>query len=87
MLRRCKGESHRVAANAEVAFVVTNSTVANTDLVQVAIVSGATAASDYQISVAAIGSGSFTIALANLGASSRSDTLVIRFMVFKGVSA
>lgn len=72
--------------NNEVGFTVTNSTVAATDTVIVCIASGGTAAA-YQISVGAVGSGSFRITLANLSASNLGEALVINFAVIKAVAA
>lgn len=75
-----------LAAGAEVTFVVTNNTVAATDVPVVAIASGGTAGS-YAAVVSAVAAGSFSITLSNLSAGSLSQALVINFKVIKSVNA
>ena len=75
-----------LAATTTVTFVVTNSAVAATDGVFVWIKSGGTLAA-YQVWVAAVGAGSFTVALRNITAGSLTEQPVIGFMVLKGVNA
>lgn len=73
-------------AGAEVAFTVTNSAVAATDVVIANIASGATAAS-YDVGVTAVSAGSFAMTLTNLSASNLSEALVINYAIIKGVSS
>jgi len=75
-----------LAAGAEVAFVVTNSTVAATDTVIVNIQSVGTAGS-YLVGVAAVGAGSFTVVLSNMSTGSLSQAVVLNFVVIKGVAS
>jgi hypothetical protein len=70
---------------AEVSFTVTNTAVAATDVVVVAVKSGA-ATGAYIASVSAIGAGSFTVTLSNVG-STASEALVLNFVVIKAVAA
>lgn len=79
--------SAALAASAEVAFVVTNSRVAATDVVVVCIQSGAVAPADYTIHIGAVAAGNFTITLGNMGTVSRSDTLVINFAIIKATAS
>jgi hypothetical protein len=74
-----------LAAAAEASFVVTNSTVAATDTVIVNIVSSSTGTP--VAFVTAVASGSFTITLSNLHASTADTTAdTIRFTVIKSAS-
>lgn len=68
-----------LAAGAEVAFIVTNSSVSAYDVPVVAIKSGATTAGTYLLSIATVAAGSFTIAVSNASAGSLSEALVISF--------
>lgn len=78
--------SSTLAAAAEVAFVVTNSKVAATDLVVVNIKSTASAGTPVAF-VTAVAAGSFTITLSNLHASAALDnTVVLSFTVIKAVA-
>ena len=75
--------SQTVAAAAEADFVVTNSKVAATDVV-VACIKTHTSAGTFQVTVAAVAAGQFTLRLANLHASAAGDNvLVINFIVLK----
>lgn len=79
--------SSTLAAGAEADFIVTNSTVAATDLVIVNIKSTTSGGTPIAV-VAAVAAGSFTVRLSNLHASAALDnTLVISFAVIKGVAA
>ena len=74
-----------LAAGAEAAFVVTNSSVAATDTVIVNVVSSSTGTP--VAFVTAVSAGSFTVTLSNLHASTADTTAdTIRFTVIKSVS-
>ena len=75
-----------LAAAAKVAFVVTCSKCAATDIPQVAVVSGGTA-NAYRANVTAVAAGSFTIAVENITAGSLSEAPVIGFFINKAVIA
>lgn len=75
-----------LAAATEVSFVVTNSTVAATDVVVASIASGGTLGA-YSTQVSATSAGSFTITLSNLTGGSLGEALVINYVVIKGASA
>ena len=76
--------SSTLAAAAEAAFVVTNSTVAATDVV-IANLASTSSAGTPVVSVTAVAAGSFTITIANLHASAALDnTMVINFGVIGG---
>jgi hypothetical protein len=75
--------SQTVAAGAEADLVVTNSTVAATDVITVNIKTH-TSAGTFAASVAAVAAGSFTIRLTNLHATAAGDNvLVLNFVVHK----
>lgn len=75
--------SQTVAAAAEADFVVTNAKVKATDVV-VACIKTHTSAGTFQVTVAAVADGSFTLRLANLHASTAgNNVLVITFLVLK----
>lgn len=77
--------STSLAAGAEAAFVVTNSSVAATDTVIVNVVSSSTGTP--VAFVTAVSAGSFTVTLSNLHASTADTTAdTIRFTVIKSVS-
>lgn len=77
-----------LSGSAAVSFVLTNSTIAANDVVIVNIASGATAVSNYLITVGAVSAGSCTITLYNDTASTaRTDALVLNFVVIKGASS
>lgn len=75
-----------LAAGAEVAFTLTNSTIAATDVPVVAIASGGTSAA-YVTSVTAVAAGSCDITLGNVSAGGLSEAVVLNFVVIKGVSS
>jgi hypothetical protein len=75
-----------LAAGAKIAFTVTNSTVAATDVVVVNVVSGGTA-NAYRANVVAVAAGSFAVAIENITAGSLSEAPVIGFAVVKAVTA
>jgi hypothetical protein len=75
-----------LAAAAEVAFTVTNSFVAATDVVVASIASGGTSAS-YSLSITAVAAGSFELTIGNWSAGSLGEALVINFAVIKGVAS
>lgn len=75
-----------LAAGASVSFTVTNSAVAATDLVAVAIASGATPNS-YTVTVSAVAAGSFNIMVHNVSGGSLSEAIVISFAIVKAVNA
>jgi hypothetical protein len=72
-----------LAAAAEVSFTLTNSFVAAADVVVICIASGATAGA-YNVQVDAVAAGSCRISLGNMNASSRSEAVVLNFVVIKG---
>ena len=74
-----------LAGGAEVSFVVTNTTVAATDVPMVAIQSGASTGT-YVASVSAVAAGSFTVTLSNLGTTA-GEALVLNFVVLKGAAS
>ena len=75
--------SQTVAAGAEADFVVTNSSVAATDVISVCIKTH-TSAGTFMATVAAVAAGQFTIRLTNLHASAAGDNvLVLNFIVHK----
>ncbi len=74
-----------LTGGAEVSFVVTNSTVAATDVPVVAIKSGATTGT-YVASVSTVAAGSFTVTLSNLGTTA-GEALVINYVVLKGAAS
>jgi hypothetical protein len=73
-------------ATTSVSFVLTNSLIAATDVVNVAIKSGATLAS-YFVQVDATAAGSCTITVRNYTAGNLSEAIVMSFAVLKGVAA
>lgn len=75
-----------LAGGAKVSFVVTDSAVAATDTILVAIGSGGTA-NAYRADVTAVAAGSFTVTVENITAGSLSEAPVINFAVLKAVAA
>lgn len=75
-----------LAAGATVAFTLTNSFIAATDVVVVNIKSGGTAAS-YHTQVAAVAAGSCSIELSNTSGGSLSEAVVLNFAVIKGAAS
>lgn len=75
-----------LAAAAEVSFVVTNSTVASTDVV-VACVQSVGNAGAYFVTVGAVSNGSFALTVGNASTGSLSQAVVLNFIVFKAVAA
>lgn len=76
-----------LAAGAAVAFEVTNSAVAATDVVVINVASGASNAETYLVGVGAVGVGSFTVVVHNISAGSLSEALTLNFAVVKGVTS
>lgn len=74
-----------LAAAAEVGFTLTNSQIAATDVVVVAIKSGGTSAS-YSTAVTATAAGSCEITLGNWSAGSLSEAVILNFVVLKGAA-
>lgn len=74
-----------LAAAAEVSFVVTNNTVASTDVVIVNVQSVGTAVA-YFVTVGAVSNGSFAITVGNASTGSLSQAIVLNFAVIKSVS-
>ncbi len=72
-----------LAGGAEVAFTLTDSAIAATDVVVVSIKSGGTSAA-YGTSVTATAAGSCEITLSNLTAGSLSEAVILNFVVIKG---
>lgn len=75
-----------LAAGAEVAFTLTNSVIAATDIIVLNIASGGTSAS-YDYAVTAVAAGSCEITISNLSGGSLGEALVLNFAVIKGVAA
>lgn len=75
-----------LASGAVVSFVVSNSTVAATDIPKAVIASGGTA-NAYTADVTAVAAGQFTITVKNITAGSLSESPVINFAIIKGVTA
>jgi hypothetical protein len=75
-----------LAANTTVAFTLTNSAIAATDLVSVAHSSAGTAGA-YQVWVTTLAAGSCVIQVRNITAGSLSEAIVLSFAVLKGVTS
>ena len=75
-----------LAAAAEVSFTVTNSEIAETDVVVVNHGSAGTAGA-YLVGVSAIAAGSFGITVTNVSAGSLGEAIVINFVALKGASS
>ena len=75
-----------LAAAAEVTFVVTDSSVAATDVVVVNHSSAGTSGA-YLVGVSAVGAGSFSITVTNASGGSLSEAIVLSFAVIKAVAA
>lgn len=75
-----------ITAGSEATFIVTNTTVAITDTVVVAVQSGGTSG-EYAAWVSDVGAGTFDITISNMSGSNASDILLINFAVIKGVAA
>ncbi len=74
-----------LAAAAEVAFTLNNSTIAATDVVIVNVQSVGTAGA-YLVSVGAVANGSCSITVSNASAASLSQAIVLNFAVIKAVN-
>lgn len=75
-----------LASVTEVAFTVTNSTVAATDTVIVSKVSGGSNIK-YEVFIGAMAAGSFDVVIRNISGTSGSDVLTINFAVIKAVTS
>lgn len=75
-----------LASVTEVAFTVTNSTVAATDNIILTKVSGGTSIK-YQVFVGAVSAGSFEAVIRNISGSSGSDVITMNFAVIKSVTS
>src|SRR5262245_31197787 len=73
-------------AGVEVAFTLTNSVIAATDVVIVNVGSVGTSAA-YLLSVTAVGAGSCEITVSNASAGNLSEAIVLNFAVIKAVAA
>lgn len=73
-----------LAANSVATFTFTNSTIAATDVVQVAVKSGMATGGSYHVSVDAVNTGSCNISIRNLSAGALAEALVLNFVVIKG---
>lgn len=71
---------------AAVSFTVTNSTVAVTDVPQVAVATGQTGG-PYESWISAVGAGSFQITIRNNSGGTLSDALVVNYVIIKAVSS
>ena len=74
-----------LAAAAEVAFTLTNSTIAATDVVIINVQSVGTAGA-YLVSVGAVAAGSCSITVSNASAGSLSQAIILNFAVIKSVN-
>lgn len=74
-----------LAAAAEVAFTLTNNTIASTDVVIVNVQSVGTAGA-YFVTVGAVGNGSCSITVGNASTGSLSQAIVLNFCILKGVN-
>jgi hypothetical protein len=74
-----------LAAGAEVAFTLTNSTIAATDVIILNVQSVGTAGA-YLLSVGAVAAGSCSITVSNASAGSLSQAIVLNFVVIKSVN-
>lgn len=72
-----------LAAATSVSFILTNSSIAATDVVLVNIASGSTL-NVYTLTIDQVAVGSCRIQLRNISISVRSEALVLNFIVFKG---
>lgn len=75
-----------LAANASVAFTLTNSCIAATDVVHASIKSGATAGA-YLVTTGATASGSCSITLYNCSGGALAESVVLSFAVIKAVAS
>lgn len=76
-----------LAGGAEASFIVTNSTVAATDVIVVCCKTlGSGGTGTYIPAVTLVGAGSFTITVANVGATA-GEAVVLNFAVIKAVAA
>ena len=73
-------------ANTTAIFTVNNTTVAATDVVSICLKSGGTEGA-YLVWVAAVAAGSFRLAIRNITGGNLSETVLISFVVIKGVTA
>lgn len=80
--------SHNAALGptSEIAFTVTNSTVAATDCIVLSKASGG-ASAKYDLYVGAVADGSFDIVIRNVTSASGSDAITINFAVIKAVTS
>ena len=69
----------------EVSFIVTNSVVAQNDVIILSIVSGGTSG-EYMAFVSDVGAGTFDITISNMSSGNISDVIIINFAVIKVVS-
>jgi len=76
-----------LAAATSVDFVLSDTSIAATDVVIVNIKSGPATAGTYQVGVDAIAVGSCTIQLRNISAGSLSEAVVLQFAVIKGANS
>ena len=74
-----------LAAGAEVAFTVTNSTVAAADIPVVCVQSVGTPGA-YLVGVGAVANGSFSITVSNASAGSLSQAIVLNFLIIKSAA-
>lgn len=73
-----------LAAGAEAAFTLTNSTISSTDVVIVNVQSVGTAGA-YLVSIGAVANGSCSVTVSNASAASLSQAVVLNFAVIKSV--
>ena len=76
-------QNTNLAAATTVSFTLTNSTIANTDVMMLNIVSGAATPATYNLD-AVCNTGSAVISVRNITAGTLGEALVLRFVVIKG---
>ena len=76
-----------LAASTAVSFVLTNSTIAATDIIKMNVASGAATPGSYLVQCESFGTGSCTVSVRNMTAGSLSEALVLNYAIIKGVAA
>jgi hypothetical protein len=76
-----------LAAGGSVSFTVSNSLVAGSDVVTLALAGGGAAAGSYAYQVDKVSAGSFVVAIKNVSAGSLAEALTFNFAVGKAVAA
>lgn len=76
-----------LAANTVVSFVLTNSTIAATDVLRINTAGGVATPGSYLVQAEAIAAGSCVISVRNMTAGSLSEAPVLNYVLIKGVNA